>query len=389
MVLYIDMPLKFPADFLWGTAASAHQVEGSNTHNDWWQAEQNWAGQKLKEPSGKTCDHYHRFEEDFALAQKIHTNAHRLSLEWSRIEPKEGEWAQAEIEHYRLVLRSLKSKNIKTMATLHHFTNPVWFSRQGGWQNQNAPEKFQRFAQKAAGELGDLVDFWITINEPTVLAVQGYLAGRWTPFLRSPLAAFRVIKNLVRANSLAYQSLHRQLDTPKTKVQIGVAHHIIYFHPFARLGLALSADWLFNDWTIRKTARDCDFLGLNYYRSFGASRSRSDLGWEVYPDGLEKLALKYYRRHKKPIYITENGIAATDDKKRQEYLLSHINAVALARQKGVDIRGYFHWSLLDNFEWALGFTPKFGLIEVDFKTLERHLKPSALLYRKIIDEAQE
>lgn len=387
----------FPCDFLWGTATSAHQVEGNNTKNDWWQAEQEG---KLKYKSGQACDHYHRFEADFDLVKKIGNNAHRLSIEWSRIEPEEGKWDQREIKHYQKVLTILQERKIEVMLTLHHFTNPLWFTKLGGWENKNGPRFFVRFAQYIAKELGNLVDYWITINEPMVYASQGYFNGVWPPFKKSLPSLRRVLVNLIRAHNLVYQVLHKI----NNNAQIGIAQNFISFmaekDTLANRYFLKILDWFWNDWFFKKTRDHHDFIGLNYYLHFRLARATfkisrafidskkagfeiSDLGWEIYPEGFKKILLKVSHQYHLPIYVTENGIATNNDAQRVRYLISYIKAMAEAMEAGADIKGYFHWSLLDNFEWAYGFGPKFGLFAVDFKTQKRTPKPSANLYRQI------
>jgi beta-glucosidase len=391
--------LIFPPGFLWGTATSAHQVEGNNTKNDWWEWEQ--AGKAPQ--SGKAIDHYHRFEEDFDLAKKMNTNAHRLSIEWSRIEPEEGQWDKKEVEHYKKVFAALKERGLKIMLTLFHFTSPLWFFKKGGFQNKKAPEIFARYVQFVAKEFGKEVDFWITLNEPVVYASQGYLTGNWPPGKKSIWATRRVLKNLVLAHKLSYQTIHQIIDNPK----VGIASNLILFQPYpnrfmSRLMNKL-ADYFWNWSFLKKTKGYHDFIGINYYTRLLISKINldlkkavfdpqkighqvSDMGWEVYPDGFLEMILKAASLYKLPIYITENGIATDDEKQRICYLIDHLTALHQAISKGAEVKGYFYWSLLDNFEWSYGFWPHFGLIAVDRKTQKRIPKESSKIYSQIAKE---
>ena len=362
--------MKFPNNFLWGAATSAHQVEGGNV-NDW----SEWK----KGDAGRTCDHYHRFEQDFDLAKSLGHNAHHFSIEWSRIEPKEGKINQNEIEHYRQVLTALGQRGLEPMVTLWHFTLPTWLAKKGGWLNPKAPYYFDRYVKIIAENLFNEVKFWITINEPDVYASRCFLAGVWPPQKRSVFKYFKVLKNLARAHQLAYQSLHLiDLDC-----QVGISKNNIYFENIPL------ADYLWNKYFLNRIKREQDFIGLNYYfhcHLFGnENRAVSDLGREIYPEGIYHV-LKGLKKYNQPIYITENGLADKDDAKREKFIKEHLAWVLRAIQEKIDVRGYFHWSLLDNFEWDKGFWPRFGLIEVDYQTMARKIRPSAFEYEKICRE---
>lgn len=392
--------LKFPQGFLWGAATSAHQVEGNNYNSDWWEWEQKT--QPPSNQSGIACDQYNRYEEDFDLAKSFNHNAHRLSIEWSRIEPREGEFDPAEIEHYRKVLQSLKDRGFTVMLTLHHFTNPLWLTKKGGWEKGQTIKYFNRYVEKVAGEYKDLVDLWITINEPSIYAFGCYLSGKWPPQEKSRWKAFWVLRNMAQAHKQAYNTIHSKIPNAK----VGVAHNIISFDAFhhhsVREMLAQWAyDFLENHFFYKLTGiKHHDFLGINYYFnryiSFNGEarlpnlvdveitkKDVSDLGWEIYPEGIFDVLMDLSDYHL-PIFITENGLASTNDDRRARFLISYLKEIYHAIQTGVDVRGYFHWSLLDNFEWADGFTPRFGLIEVDYQTLERTPRPSAQIYAEII-----
>lgn len=383
--------IRFPKDFLWGAATSAYQVEGGITKNDWAVAER-------LPPAGAACDHYHRYEQDFLLAKKLNHNAHRLSLEWSRIEPAEDQWDEEALEHYYHVLEFLKNRGVTTFVTLHHFTNPLWFARAGGWASPKAAERFGSYVSKVAQTLGQFIDFWVTINEPNVYAAVSFMEGRWPPFEKSAFKALRVFHNMLKAHNQAYEIIHAYYP----QARVGLAQNITFNEPaskksfFARLAVKF-LDWLDETYTYRHTRND--FIGLNYYfhnrlkfifdpnhlfmKIVNSSQGRlSERGWEIYPQGLYEV-LRDLAKFQKPIYITENGIADAQDKLRGKFIIDHLRAIHRAIQKGVLVRGYLHWSLLDNYEWEDGYKWKFGLVAVDFKTQRRHIRGSAELYARI------
>ena len=409
--------MKLP--FYWGSATSAHQVEGNNALSDWWA----WEKQgKVKEESGLACDHYQRFSQDFQIAKNLGHNSHRFSLEWSRLEPEEGVWDLNAFQHYRLVLEDLKSRSIEPFVTLHHFTNPIWFDRLGGWQHPKAVDYFLRYVKKAAEFFGDQVEFWITINEPMVYLYFSYLVGEWPPGVRSYDASLKVLYQLIQAHLRSYEVIHHHYDKVlKKPVWVSFAKHMTYYTPCHenswrdRIALRMR-DWFVNDMMLNALdggflffpAVFCeflskrgalDFIGINYYtRDFirfaglaeidtlGSPCDKAHhskeikelnmMGWEVYPEGLYHL-LKKLKKYNLPIVVTENGICAETDEQRSRFIQNHLEALGKAKDEGVDVRGYFYWSLLDNFEWAHGFRPRFGIVEVDYKTQERKIRNSA------------
>lgn len=366
------------SSFLWGAAASAYQVEGNNTRSDWWMWEQNTPGIVS---SGRAVDHYARFREDFVLAKSLGHNAHRLSLEWSRIEPEWGKWDEGALKHYEEVLGELKAQGMTSFVTLHHFTNPLWLARKKGWVRRESVELFTRYVEMVAHRLGDLVDFWVTINEPVVYATQSYWRRRWPPQRKSALATWRVVKNMAAAHRRAYQILHRVLP----QARVGVAKHVIAYSAEQKL-----KDYWFNQYFFSLTRGRHDFIGVNYYFTDQGKPwdgPKSDIGWPIYPEGLTQ-ALLDLKRYNMPLYVTENGLADASDSERADFIRDHLRAVEQAQEQGVDVRGYFYWSLLDNFEWDLGFTPRFGLVEVDYETMERKVRPSAYVYKAIIESAR-
>jgi beta-glucosidase len=389
--------LKFPKNFYWGAATSAHQVEGVN-FNDWteWEKKnaerlaekakgywQKWQQEKFPEMfrpenyiSGRACDHYHRFQEDFDIAKSLNHNAHRFSIEWSRIEPKEGKINQKEIEHYRQVLVALREREIEPFVTLYHWPLPVWLAKKGGWLNPKTPYYFDRYVKIISENLFDYVNFWITINEPNVYASNSFLRGVWPPQRNNILQYHYVLRQLAKAHQLAYKSLHL-IDL---ECKVGIAKNNIYFENIPLAG------YFWNDYFLNKIKGQQDFIGLNYYfrnRLLGnKNESVTDMGWEIYPKGIYHV-LKDLKKYSKPIYITENGLADAKDEKRAKFIKGHLYWIHKAIEKGVDVRGYFYWSLLDNFEWDKGFWPRFGLVEIDYKTMERKIRKSALGYADI------
>ncbi len=394
------MTKGFPSSFLWGAATSAHQVEGGN-HNDWSEWEK-LGLVKNQEQSGRAADHYHRFKEDFALAKELGHNAHRFSIEWSRIQPRPGFFDVAAIDHYRQVLEELRRLGIEPIVTLHHFTNPLWVSEYGAWGASRSIDDFGHYVQAIVKELGHLVTYWITINEPTVYTSLGYLSDVWPPQRNNVLAAWTAIRHLAKAHKLAYRIIHRHFPYAK----VGVANNLNDFVPSrpANLldkGLARFADYWHNRWWLDEIHDTQDFIGLNYYfrhpfrfkptfnlATFLTPESdpqaqKTDLGWEIHPIGMVRV-LKWLAEYKRPIIITENGLADADDKLRSKFIQDHVAVLATAIADGIDIRGYLHWSLIDNFEWREGFAPRFGLITVDYQTMARTIRPSAYEYKKII-----
>ncbi len=392
-----------PKGFLLGAASSAHQVEGQNMNSDWWAAEQ----QGLVPKSGEACDHYNRYDEDFRIAQDIGLNAFRISIEWARIEPLEGKWDKVAIEHYRKVLKKMKELGLTRMVTLHHFTLPLWLAEKGGFESSIGAAAFGRFAWFIAQNLGDEIDLWCTINEPEVYVGMSYSMGKWPPFKKNKLLGFTVLRNLITAHKKAYEAIKQV----KPQAQVGLAKNNAYYeayrklNPFDRL-LAWASDTFGNNYFLRKTSGHLDFIGLNYYFynsikfsitgglkdmnfNFLANHptdpvevQRSDMGWRTFPEGVYHL-LKSLKKYHKPIYITENGIANARDDMRKNFIKQHLYWTRRAIDEGADVRGYFYWSLTDNYEWSDGYNPLFGLVEVDYSTQERKIRKSAEVIKEI------
>lgn len=401
----------FPKGFFWGSATSSHQVEGG-TDNQWsawekrnagrlaahakmyWQVWQQERFSEMHAPknylSGEASDQYRRYKEDIALAASLGHTAYRFSIEWSRIQPQEGAWNEEAVEHYRDVVRTLRTYHMEPFVTLWHWTVPHWFARRGDWQHKNAPQDFAAFAGRFAAALPD-VRFWMTLNEPMVYAGQSYLKGAWPPQYKNPVRWFRVVQNLIRGHNAASAAIKAALPS----AQVGIAKNNAVFAPLAPTFLsrpfAALPRFLWNAIFLKHTAPALDFIGLNYYMRPGirffhvqdASVPRSDLGWELHPAAIRQ-ALRELAPYHKPVYITESGLADADDHLRPWYLLETLKAVRAAMDDGVDVQGYFHWSLLDNMEWDKGRWPRFGLVAVDYATQKRTPRHSAYLYRDII-----
>ena len=391
---------EFPKNFLWGAATSAHQVEGGNIHNDWWFAEN---AHVLKEASGQACCHYELYPEDFAIARSLNHNCHRFSIEWSRIESQEGNFDSLEIEHYRKVIADLRNRGIEPVVTLHHFTNPVWFSQKGGWANFKLQKYFLRFVERIVKEFAAEIKFWITINEPLVYSSHAYLLGIWPPKEQSLFKTAKVTLNLAEAHIKAYALIHKiYKDNSLAKPMVSIAANLQAFQLCApslknRISVYLRHK-LYNLCFINrlKHKKTLDYIGINYYgrslvdvQSWGLRHllldtckynhhplRKNSLGWDIYPEGLYKLLLAL-RKYNLPVMITENGICTEDDDLRWDYIREHLVEIQKAMEEGVKVLGYIYWSLIDNFEWDKGFAPRFGLVHVDYHNQRRTVRESA------------
>lgn len=359
-----------------------------------WDAVKSRATDPANYVSGRACDHYHRYEQDFDLMRSLGMNVYRFSVEWSRIEPAEGRFDQAQLEHYRQMVAAMRRRGIEPMVTLWHWTIPLWLRDRGGWRSKAAPGYFKRYTERVVKELGDQVRFWITVNEPGAYTASSYLSGAWPPQRKSPLDYLTVVHHLIRGHKLAYQAI-KTLDVT---AQVGVAESIAYFEAYRNnpYGLLLKklAELGGNRYFLDHINHQQDFVGLNHYfhnRIRGGrfnqndNQAVSDLGWELYPEAIYRVLIDL-KGYGKPVYITENGLADGRDRHRRWFITETLGYVHRAIQEGTDVRGYLHWSLLDNFEWDKGFWPRFGLVEVDYNTLERRVRPSTLEYSKIIKQ---
>jgi beta-glucosidase len=412
----------FPKGFLWGAATSSHQVEGGQ-HNDWSEWEKKNADRLAAESrhydnpywerfaeqaadpknylSGDACDQYHRYEEDFNILRDLHLDAYRFSIEWARIEPEEGTFDQEAIEHYRNVIAALRTRNIEPFVTLWHWTLPLWLSEKGGTASKEFPMYFERYAKTIADTLGTEIRYWITLNEPDVQTSFAYLLGQWTPERKNIFLAIRAYRNLVQAHNRAAIAIQKIIPD----AQVGISKHQVYFE-MARPTLInkvikFAADWPWNFYFLNQIDAHQDFIGMNSYQrkivnngldvagsgidpEKDKDRIQTEFGWEYSPTSIYG-ALMELKRYGKPIYITENGIADSTDELRPRFIRDSLAAIHHAIEDGMDIRGYFYWSLLDNFEWDKGFWPRFGLVHVDYATQKRTIRDSARLYGRIAD----
>jgi beta-glucosidase len=419
--------LRFPQGFLWGTASAAYQCEGGNTNNQWYRWEQQ--GHILSgEQCGQAANWWEEAEQDFELAEQMENNALRLSVEWSRVEPEEGRWDVAAVGRYRAMLSDLRQRHIQPVVTLHHFTEPLWFADRGSFAQSDNIRFFTRYVAYIVEALHDLCDFWITINEPNVYAVQGYDLGTFPPGEQNIARTLQVFHNLVLAHVAAFYTIRRL----QPGSQIGYCLHYRLFDPANPLSLldravASAQDTIFN-WSMLRAAETGrfhfpvnalvppiagasgarDYHGINYYtremvrfdpsvpaelfgrRFVRPGTIRNDAGLdedfgEIYPQGLYRVLKTVYKyaRGNKPLYITENGFCDSIDSRRPRAILEHLAMVHRAIEEGVPVRGYFHWSLVDNFEWNNGWYARFGLIEVNPQTQERIPRRSASMFGEI------
>ena len=419
-----DKNSKFPEDFLWGASTSAHQVEGGN-HNQWsvWELEnaENLAKtakqrighvpvwDRIKKQatnpdnyiSGRGVDHYNRYEEDFELVKQLNLNYFRFSIEWSRIEPSEGQWNEEAIDHYRAYIKELRARNIEPVINIWHWTNPLWFEAKGAFKRRSNLKYFVRFVEKISKEYGHDLKYIIVLNEPNVYAAFGYLvedvASRyhWPPEEKNIVSFIRTSWNLIKAHKMAYKILkrthpHLQIGGAVQLANIQAKDPDDFQDEFSTKIMRFFWNW----WFLNRINNYQDFVGINYYFTDyydGLFRRKSprvplnDVGWYMEPEGLYPILVRAWARYKKPIIVTETGVADMEDQYRRWWIEETIIAMERAISQGVEIKGYFHWSLLDNFEWAMGWWPKFGLVAVDREDgMKRTIKPSGKWYAEQI-----
>ena len=397
--------LKFPENFLWGVATSAYQIEGGNSNSDWWDWERRG---KTDDESGRACDYWNLHEKDHDLLEDLGVGMFRLSIEWARVEPEDGVFSEEAIAHYRNILHDLKKRNIKVQLTLWHWTSPIWFQEKYGFHKKESVEIFSRYVRKITEEFGDLIDMFVTFNEPMVPLGQGYLGGAYPPGTRNPFKFLRAAGNVAKAHKEAYRIIHEM----KEDAQVGITY-LYNWYESEGFGFLLRVVNGFSQWfriklLEKKVKGYQDFIGLDYYRlgkvKFDWRNVKMDsknqnylgftiegdesspLNWVTYPEGLYYVLKEIGNKFDLPIYIAENGLptkTGINDEDRVRFIKDHLKFVHRAISEGVDVRGYNHWSLLDNFEWLYGYAPRFGLVEVDFETLERSPRKSFQEYAKI------
>lgn len=391
-------------EFLFGAATAGHQVEGNNTNSDIWFLE-NIKPTKFAVRSGDACDSYHRFEEDIRLLKSFGLDTYRFSIEWSRIEPSPGKFSNAELAYYLTVIETCHKHGVRPVVTFNHFSCPQWFSANGGWTSPDAAELFARYCDRSARALGDGMHMAATLNEPQVKRLQHWIPAFSTPASNANLERQReaatvasgssaymafhladdeaVLSNMIQAHKLGYAAIKAAVSG----LPVGVTLAIIDYQaaaPQSRLSEVrdyVNAAWL---QAVKETG---DFVGVqNYGRDLvgaegviapAASAERNMLTQEYYPEGLGNAVRYVHEATGKPILVSENGIATRDDGQRIRYIDAALSSLREARDSGVPVLGYIHWSLLDNFEWSLGFAPTFGLVAVDRETFRRSPKPSA------------
>jgi beta-glucosidase len=426
LLMVISAPVysqSFPKDFKWCVATAAHQIEGNNTHSDWWAWEQLDGKIAHNEKSGKASNHWDMLEEDTKLISDLGVDTYRFSVSWSKIEPEKGKFNKEAINHYKKEIALLKQNKIEPFVTLHHFVSPHWFTKSGGWENDDSPQVFLNFVKEAYKHFGNDVNYWVTFNEPMVFIGGGHIEGV-TPPGKTDFSIKKPLINFLKAHVLAYQYIHSK--NPKAKV--GLAHHIRFLEPYRKWHpidqiIARQTDHIFN-WSLLEAFETGklkiwvpfkvsinqaipglkgtqDFIGVNFYtrellkftlshknfveRKYYLDKPRSDLNWEIWPEGfqitLDRVSKMFPGRD---ILITENGIADKDDKHRKFFIKTHLEVILNSLKKKYPIKGYCHWSLLDNFEWIEGFEPRFGLYHVDYKTFKRTLRPSGEYLKEVI-----
>jgi beta-glucosidase len=384
-------PTAFPEGFVWGTATAAHQIEGGNWNNDWW-AWEHAPGTPCAEPSGDACDSWNRVDEDVAIVADLGLGSYRFSVEWSRIEPEEGEWSHAAVAHYRRQCEALRARGVEPTVTFHHFTTPRWVVAAGGWEDPATADRFAAFSRRLAGELGDVIGRACTINEPNIVATIGWRLGGFPPGKTDADLRLRVNDVFVDAHRKAVDAI--RAGAPG--VPVGLALSMTDYQAadggeerMARMRLEME------DVFLDATDGD-DFLGVQTYTRMrlgsrgilGAEAGVPvlDMGYEFWPRSLEACLRRAwsYTGGRVPLLVTENGIGTTDDDQRIAYVHEALEGVLRALSDGVDVRGYTYWSLLDNFEWAFGYRPRFGLVAVDRATFERTPKPSAAWFASVV-----
>ena len=400
---------RVPSNFRWGASTAGHQIEGNNVNSDMWLLE-NVKPTIFKERSGDACDSYHRYEEDIALVRALGLDSYRFSLEWSRIEPTQGNFSIAEIDYYKRVIESCHRHGVRPAVSFNHYANPAWFAAAGGWASQDSPALFARYCDQAARHLADGMDVAFTLNEPNADRL-----ARWIPYFEQmrPKAVVAAMEAAAAARSgstrfvsrdtadqdailepmiSAHKQAHDAIKAVRSELPVGVTLSLMDLQaagPNSRVAQVRNdADgaWL-------QAARTGDFVGVQHYarvlfddKGFAMpppGNPVTDMGMELYPDGLDHVVRFAHENTGLPVLISENGVGTKDDRQRVAYIGPALTGLGRAMADGVPVLGYYHWSLLDNFEWTLGYDPHFGLVAVDRMTFRRTPKPSAYYYGSI------
>jgi beta-glucosidase len=381
---------EFPEGFCWGTATAAHQIEGGNWNNDWWAWEHD-PGSPCAEPSGDACDSWNRVDEDVALVADLGLGTYRFSVEWSRIEPEEGEWSRASVDHYRRQCDALRARGVEPTVTFHHFTTPRWLADRGGWEDPATADRFAAFCNRLAGDLGDGMARACTINEPNIVGTIGWLLGAFPPGRRDKDLRLRVNDVFVDAHRKAVEAIRAGAPGVPVGLTLSMTEYVAVEGGESRRDRMLRE---MEDVFLDATEGD-DFMGVQCYSRMrlgpdgilGAEEGVPvlDMGYEFWPQALEACIRRAwsYTGGQVPLIVTENGIGTGDDGQRVAYVHEALRGVLRALADGIDVRGYVYWSLLDNFEWAFGYKPRFGLVSVDRTTFARTPKPSAAWFSQV------
>lgn len=411
----------FPDDFFWGASTASHQVEGK-TENQWsvwelenaqdlaksapvrlgylekWEKVKSQATNPANYVSGRGVEHYSKYKQDFAIASKLNLNSFRFGIEWSRIQPEEGKWDAAEIDHYRKYIAELKKNGLEPFLNIWHWTMPTWFTEKGGFEKGSNLKYWDAYVEKLMQEIGRDVKYIITINEPNVYSSFGYLIAEWPPAVKQPWTFLKVYYNLARAHRHAYQIIKQS----NKDIQVGVATQLANIQAkrprnIIDVTVTQAMRYWWNWWFLNRVKKYQDFVGFNYYftdyyqnfKKVNPSAPINDLNWYMEPEGLYPLLVRVWSHYKKPIIITENGLADSNDDNRQWWIEQTIVAMERALSEGIDLRGYFHWSLLDNFEWKYGWWPQFGLVKVNRHDMTRSVRPSAKWFAHKIESIKK
>ena len=407
------MQFKLKEGLLLGAATAATQIEGGDRNNNWARFADEGKIYDKSTPV-RACDHYRRFKEDIDMMADMGIEVYRFGIEWSRIEPAEGAFDLDVIAHYRDEIEYMISRGIRPMLTIHHFTNPLWFEDMGGFTSRRAVEIFMNFAERVIDEFGDLVEDYITINEPNVYATNSLFYGTWPPEKRSLIALVSAFTNMTACHIRAYEMIHRKRrEMGKAPTRVSFANHLRVFAPenpekaWHRFS-AKTTDWLFQEAITRAmmtgkctfpvlptkgigVGKYYDFIGINYYSRSTVSgiadgvredSYKNDLGWEIYHQGLIDLSVRLAREYDAPVFVTENGTCDNSDSFRPLFIYDQLKLISETENP---IERYYHWSFLDNFEWREGESARFGLVRVDYETQHRTVNNSGKLYKSIIE----
>jgi beta-glucosidase len=384
------MKLIFPENFKFGTSTAAYQIETAFDHD--------WQGLRARDGNifGRTTDHEKRYSEDIAIIASLAPN-YRMSLMWSRLQRAPlASFDEQTKNEYHTLLQKLRERGVDIMMVLHHFANPIWFAKLGGWEKSDNINLWVDFAKKLVDEYGRYVSSWNTFNEPNLYTSLAYIAKEFPPFKSNLLTAKKVINNI----AVAHDRMYDYIKSKYPQTSVGISHNCTVFEPENLMGRipAKVFDWLFMEYP-PGLFRQTDFFGMSYYARIGfdplpitylktpekinvLNKVHDDM-WEYYPQGLDKCINRYWERFRKPIIITENGICTTDDSRRVNAINDYLRIIHKNITKGIPVDGYYHWSTWDNFEWSLGPTFNFGLYSCDADTKERIKKPSADLFSSV------